>query len=140
MNELNEAGALAYLMITMAAADGALGETELARVAAICDTLPVFDGMSRDELVRHANACGILLEDEDGIDAILTLIREVVPERLYETAYAVAVEVAAADLQARQEELRLLEMLRDQLDLDKLVVAAIERSARARFRLASAPN
>lgn len=140
MNELNEAGALAYLMITMAAADGQLGETELARVAAICDSLPVFEMMSRDELISHANACGVLLEDEDGIESILTLVREVLPERLYETAYAIAVEVAAADLQARQEELILLQMLRDKLDLDKLVVAAIERSARARFRLGSAPN
>ncbi|MEO1748321.1 MAG: tellurite resistance TerB family protein [Pseudomonadota bacterium] len=140
MNELNEAGALSYLMVTMAAADGQLGENELARVASICDTLPVFEGMSRDLLVAHANACGVLLEDEDGIDNILTLVREVLPERLYETAYAVAVEVAAADLQARQEELRLLEMLRDKLDLDKLFVAAIEHSAKVRFRLGSAPN
>jgi len=140
MNELNEAGALAYLMVTMAAADGQLGESELARVAAICDTLPVFEGLSRDQLIAHANACGLLLEDEDGIDNILTLVREVLPERLHETAYAVAVEVAAADLRARQEELRLLEMLRDKLDLDKLVVAAIERSAKVRFRLGSAPN
>ncbi|MEO0542955.1 MAG: tellurite resistance TerB family protein [Pseudomonadota bacterium] len=140
MNELNEASALVYLMVTMAAADGQLGEDELASVATICDTLPVFEGLTRDQLIEHANACGVLLEDEDGIDRILSIVHEVLPERLYETAYAVAVEVAAADLQARQEELRLLEMLRDKLDLDKLDVAAIEHSAKVRYRLGSAPN
>ncbi|MEO1746417.1 MAG: tellurite resistance TerB family protein [Pseudomonadota bacterium] len=138
MNALDEAGALSYLMIAMAAADGQFSEQEFARVASICDTLPIFDTMSRDTLVAHANACTQMLNDEDGIDNILTLVREVVPARLYETAYAVAVEVAAADLQARQEELRLLEMLRDKLGLDKLFVAAIEHSARVRFRLSTA--
>ena len=55
-------------------------------------------------------------------------------DRLHETAYALAVEVAAADLHVEQEELRFLQMLRDRLDLDSLTVAAIERGARARYR------
>ena len=46
----------------------------------------------------------------------------------------VTVEVAAADLHVEQEELRFLQMLRDRLDLDKLAIAAIERSARVRYR------
>jgi hypothetical protein len=54
--------------------------------------------------------------------------------RLYETAYALAVEVAAADLHVEQEELRFLQLLRDRLDLDKLTVAAIEHGARVRYR------
>ena len=45
-----------------------------------------------------------------------------------------AVEVAAADLKVPDEEIRLLELLRDALNLDKLVTAAIERSARARHQ------
>ena len=46
------------------------------------------------------------------------------------------VEIAASDLLVDDEELRFLEMLRDRLDLDPLVVAAIERSARVRYRRA----
>ena len=57
------------------------------------------------------------------------------PPRLYETLYACAVEVAAADLHVEQEELVFLQMLRDDLDIDPLVVAAIERSARVRYRV-----
>ena len=45
------------------------------------------------------------------------------------------IEVAAADLHVEQEELRFLQMLRDRLELDKLLVAAIERSARVRYRI-----
>jgi tellurite resistance protein len=52
---------------------------------------------------------------------------------LRETAYALAVEIAAADRRIEPEEMRLLEMIRHQLGVDRLVAAAIERSARARF-------
>jgi len=44
----------------------------------------------------------------------------------------VAVEVASADLTVAQEELRLLQLLRDALGIEKLIAAAIERGARAR--------
>ena len=57
-----------------------------------------------------------------------------IPKRLQDTAYALAVEVAAVDLRLEQEELRFLEMIRDRLDLDRLVTAAIETAARARHR------
>ena len=56
------------------------------------------------------------------------------PAKLKETAYALAVEVAASDLAVGREELRFLAILRDALDLDKLVTAAIERSAIARYQ------
>ena len=55
-----------------------------------------------------------------------------IPERLHDTAYALAVEVAVVDLQLPQEELRLLEMIRDRLDgRHGCVDGAIEASARA---------
>jgi hypothetical protein len=56
------------------------------------------------------------------------------PEKLHDTAYALAVEVTAVDLRLEQEELRFLEMLRDGLSLDRLTTAAIEVAARARHR------
>lgn len=40
--------------------------------------------------------------------------------------------MAAADGYTTQEELRLLELLRDSLEIDRLNAAAIERGARAR--------
>jgi len=47
-------------------------------------------------------------------------------------AYAIALEVAAADREVKAEETRFLEMLSDNLELDKLTTAGIERGIRAR--------
>ncbi len=51
-----------------------------------------------------------------------------------ETAYAVACDIAAADGKVSEEETRLLEMIRDGLEIDRLVAVAIERGARAHFQ------
>jgi tellurite resistance protein len=51
-----------------------------------------------------------------------------------ETAYAVACDVAAADSKMGQEELRMLQEIRYELNVDRLHGAAIETAARARFR------
>ena len=65
---------------------------------------------------------------------MLDVVADALPQKLHDTAYAMAVEVAATDLSVNQEELRFLQMLRDRLGLDKLTIAAIERSAQARYR------
>ena len=135
MSTLSQQEALAFIMVTMAAADTTLTDRELARIGNTVDTLPVFNGYSRDDLVETANRCTAILNEPSGLDEILGMVKENLPERLWDTAYAVAVEIAAADLHAEQEELRFLQILRDELELDNLVTAAIERSARARFRL-----
>ena len=121
-------------MVTLSAADRTMTDRELKKIGDIVQTLPVFSDFDREKLVAAAEACGNLLQDDDGLDKVLDLIATSVPPKLHETAYALAVEVAAADLHVEQEELRFLQMLRDRLDLDKLTVAAIERGARARYR------
>ena len=73
---------------------------------------------------------------EHGIEEAVAVIRNSLPEGLRETAYAVALDVVAADGKAEQSELRLLEILRHRLDIDRLVSAGIERGARARWRRA----
>jgi len=65
---------------------------------------------------------------------VLTLVGEALPDQLRETAYALAAEVAASDLTVKDVEMGLLEMLADELGLDDLVCAALERGARARHR------
>ena len=85
-----------------------------------------------DKLDEVATSCTELLGDADGLDRALDIIKAALPAKLYETAYAVACDIAAADVSASQEELRLLEMLRHRLGVDRLCAAAIERGARAR--------
>jgi tellurite resistance protein len=126
--------ALIYAMVTLSAADRTMTDDEMRMIGGIVQRLPVFRDFDQEKLVPAAEACGEILQDDDGLDRVLAVIAASLPTKLYETAYALAVEVAAADLHVEQEELRFLQMLGDELDLDKLTVAAIERSARARYR------
>ncbi len=126
--------ALIYIMITTAAADRQISDRELERIAQIVRHLPVFMGFDVNNLAKTAERCGDLLSNEEGLDDMLELVAGALPRKLHETAYALAVEVAAADLRVPDEEIRLLELLRDALNLDKLVTAAIERGARARHQ------
>jgi tellurite resistance protein len=107
-------------------------DAELARIGELVSHLPIFRDFDQENLVKTAEGCGEILSADGGLDHVLVLIRSNLPQKLRETAYAVALEVAAADLDVRPEETRLLEMLRDALDLDKLTTAAIERGIRAR--------
>lgn len=134
-DQLSPQQALIYVMVTISAAEGTISDEEIAEIGLLVRTLPVFRDYESKDLVKTAEACGeILSSDNEGLSKILDLVAAALPNKLYETAYALAVDVAAADLEVAQEELRFLQMLRDRLNLEKLVVAAIERGARARLR------
>lgn len=124
--------ALIYTMVTMSAVDRDMKDVELARIGDLVSRMPVFEGFNDDALVPLAQDCGEVVSRNDGLSDVLAMIGAAIPERLAETAYAVAVEVAAADRSVKVEELRFLDLLRDHLKLDKLTTAAIERGARAR--------
>lgn len=125
--------ALIWVMATTSAADHAMNEAEMEKLARLVASLPIFAGFE-GSVARTVEICVAHLSDESGLDQILDLVADALPERLYETAYALAVEVAAVDLSVRQEELVFLQMLEDRLLLSKLAVAAIEHSARVRYR------
>ncbi len=126
--------ALIYIMVTVSAADTRMTDAELSSIGNLVRRLPVFTGFDVDTVPEIAERCYELLTKDDGLDRILDIAHQALPERLYETAYALAVEVAAADLHVEQEELEFLQLMRDLWNLDELSVAAIERSARVRFR------
>jgi tellurite resistance protein len=127
--------ALIYTMVTMSAVDRIVSDGELAKIGNIVSQLPAFAKFDPEKLVKIAEDCGEILSREDGLETILTTIAATLPKKMHETAYALAVDVAAADRDVRQEELRFLEMLRDSLHLDTLIIAAIERGARARHQV-----
>ena len=70
----------------------------------------------------------------DGLDRVFAVVRSELPHRLHDTAYALAFEVAAVDLEMRIEELRILQLLRRNLEIDQATIEAIERAAKARHR------
>ena len=68
------------------------------------------------------------------LDKTLAAIKAALPDRLRETAYAIACDLIAAGGKGTQEELQILELIRERLEIGRLAAAAIERGARARFR------
>jgi len=127
--------ALIYTMVTTSAVDQTMTDAELSRIGEIVSHLPVFANYDADGLVAASQACGELLGGKNGLDRVLELIRAGLPVRLRETAYAVALEIAAADLDVRPEETRFLELLAETLEIDMLTKTAIERGIRARNKV-----
>ena len=121
--------ALIYAMVTVSAIDGIISERESREIRGIVTQLPVFTGFDAARIALVAEACGKLLEEESGIAQVLDLIATSMPERLHETAYALAVDIAAVDSDIDEDEVAFLEMLARKLNLDKLTIAAIERAA-----------
>jgi tellurite resistance protein len=126
--------ALIYVMVMMSGVEGVIKPEELAEIDILVRTLPVFKTFDRTRLATVAQEAGDMLQLAEGMQTVLDLVSDQLPLRLRETAYAIAVEVAAIDLAVGKEELRFLAILRDALGLDKLVTAAIERSAIARYQ------
>jgi len=124
--------ALVAVMIAVSASDENLRTAELVEINSAVNMLPVFGGYDADRLTRVSKIVFDLFEQEDGLDALFGLVRNALPERLYETAYALACDVAAADGTLYEAELRILEETRYELNIDRLHAAAIERGARAR--------
>lgn len=129
---LDHHGALIFAMVTMSAVDRTMTDAEMARIGEIVSNLPVFHDYDQERLVKTAEACGEVLSAAGGLEQVLLLVRGGLPKKLRETAYAVALEVAAADREVKPEEIRFLEMLSDALELDRLTVVALERGIRAR--------
>jgi tellurite resistance protein len=130
---ISHQAALVYAMVLTSAADRDMTDAELRVIGEIIGYLPIFKDYDRSLLPGTTEACAELLADPEGLDKALDMIRGSLPPRLCETAYALACDVVAADGEAHQEELRLLELIRHHLGVDRLTAAAIERGARARF-------
>lgn len=131
---LSPEAALIYIMVIMSAADRSMSDRELATIGGLVRTLPVFRGFDPEKLVATAQGCAALLAEPDGLEGVLRRVREALSDKLKETAYALAVEVAAADGRAGQVELRLLELMRERLPVSAPIAQAIEQSARVRYR------
>lgn len=123
---------LVALMIAISASDEHIRTAELVTIQQIVNHLPIFADYDVDRMRTIAETVFELFEEEEGLDTLFGLVREALPTRLNETAYALACDVAAADGMLDQAELRLLQEIRHELNVDRLAGAAIERGARAR--------
>ena len=126
--------ALIYAMITTSASDNAMRDVEMRRIGSIVRHLPAFEDFDEDCLVDEVKVWGEIASGQDGLDKVLGMIADALPPNLRETAFVLAAEVAAADLQSRPEERRFLQLLAQRLRLDDLTVAALQRAALARHQ------
>ncbi|MAZ03616.1 MAG: hypothetical protein CMN56_10795 [Sneathiella sp.] len=133
MTTLNLHTALISTMVIVSAADREMTDRELFTIGEIVRTLPVFADYEEDHLPDDAATCVDMLNGDQKLDEIIRKIRAVLPKKIYDTAYALACDVAVSDGQLSQEELRMLEMLRHGLDVDRLTAAAIERGSAVRY-------
>ena len=133
-NSLTPQDALVAVMIAISASDSNIRTAELVSIERIVDHMPVFSDYDEDRLRQVSTAVFDLFEEVDGLDALFGLVKETLPEKLYETAYALACDVAAADGLLGESELRFLAEIRYELRIDRLHASAIERGARARHQ------
>lgn len=124
--------ALVAVMVACSASDENMRTAELVAIQRMVNHMPVFGDYDVDRVRRISQVVFDLFEEEDGLDALFGLIREALPERLNETAYALACDVVTADGKHNDVELRMLEEVRHELHIDRLHAAAIEWGARVR--------
>jgi tellurite resistance protein len=127
--------ALIFTMVLISAAEGEMTDAELETIGRQVRYLPVFQGFDHQRLTDVGRDCAELLREEEGLDLACDMIAEALPQRLRETAYALACDVAAADGSLATAELEVLSLLRRRLNVDRLVAAAIERATYARHAI-----
>ncbi|MFC3528296.1 tellurite resistance TerB family protein [Paracoccus mangrovi] len=126
--------ALVAIMVAVSASDQNLRTAELLAIERAVNHTPVFADYDIDRMRAVSQTVITLFEEEDGLDALFGLVRDALPERLYDTAYVLACDVAASDGRAGIIETEMLAEIRDQLEIERLHAGAIEFAARARHR------
>ena len=114
--------ALVCTMVLVAATGGGITDREIGMMAGLVQTLPAFRDFSTERLRAATDAAVGLLDEEEGLAHAARLIRAALEPRLRETAYTLACEVVAADLQHGQPILQMLAFLGEELGVDRLFV------------------
>ena len=126
---LNPHAALIYVMVVASAADASMSDRELHVIGDIVRTLPVFEGFQEEKIITVSRECAAILQEREGLDAVLGLVKEALPKYLRETAYALALEIVLTEAPVYAEENRVLQRLKTTLDVDRLTAAALEKAA-----------
>nr|WP_255697592.1 tellurite resistance TerB family protein [Sinirhodobacter sp. WL0062] len=132
MPSLSPQDALVAVMVAVSASDENIRTSELVAIERMVNHMPIFATYDIDRIRPVAQTVYALFEEEEGLEALFGLVRAALPEKLYETAYALACDVAAADGVLHQPELRMLEEVRGELAIDRLHAVAIEWGAKVR--------
>jgi hypothetical protein len=133
---LSKHAALIYIMIMVSASDRAMKDVELSSIGLIVKHLPLFADYDVSRLTETAEACAETLAGEHGLDEALDSVANSLTASLRETAYALALEVAAADRKLAPAEMRILQLIRERLEVDNVVADALEKAVSIRYAAA----
>ena len=128
--------ALVYTMVAAAEADREIADAEINLIGDVANHLPIFKGVDRAAMTGMATRCSEMLAPAGGSDTVFALIRQALSLPLRDTAYALACDVIAVDSRLNRAEMRILERIRAQLEVDPAMARAIERVAEVRFKAA----
>jgi tellurite resistance protein len=133
-SKLSAQDALIWAMVMISAADHEVSDDEIDDIQDRIIRLPAFEGFDFSRLPLVVDDCATVLNDTEGLEKALVMLTGALPKRLYETAYVLALDILVADGEESEEELRLIELMRESFDLDELVSSALERGLRARYK------
>lgn len=128
--------ALVYTMVVAAESDHEIAEAEINIIGDLVNHLPIFRNVDRAAMTEMASRCSEMLAQTGGLDKAFALIRHALSMPLRETAYACACDVIAVDSRLNQAEMRTLEEIRNQLEVDPMMARSIEQVAEVRFKAA----
>ncbi len=129
---LNPQSALIYVMVIVSASDARMSDAELHAIGDIVRSVRVFEGFDENKIIPVSSECAAILQEREGLIAALGLVKEALSPHLRETAYCLALDIALAESPVLPEENRILQRLRTEFEIDRLVAAALERAAIAR--------
>ena len=116
-------------MVVVSAADARMSDAELHAIGDTRALAAGVRGFNDDKIIPVARECAAILQEREGLDAIMGLVKEALSPSLRETAYALALDVALAEAPVLPEENRILQRLRAALEVDRLTAAALEKAA-----------
>lgn len=128
--------ALIYTMVAAAESDREIDDAEIDIIGDLVNHLPIFKGLDRATMTAMATRSSEMLAADGGSDRVFAMVRQALPMSLRDTAYALACDVIAVDKRLNRAEMRVLEEIRAQLEVDPAMARAIEQIAEVRFKAA----
>jgi uncharacterized membrane protein YebE (DUF533 family) len=128
--------ALIYTMVAAAESDREIADGEIEIIGDLVNHLPIFGGVDRAAMTAMATRGSEMLAQAGGSDRVFGLIRQALPMALRETAYALACDIIAVDSRLNRAEMRVLDEVRVQLEVDPAMARVIEQVAQVRFKAA----
>ena len=126
---LNPQSALIYVMVVVSASDARMSDAELHAIGDTVRSVRVFEGFDENKIIPVASECAAILQEREGLPAVIGLVKEALSMHLRETAYALVLDIALAEAPVLAEENRVLQLLKTEFEIDRLVAAALERAA-----------